>query len=93
MSKKTYNGSYPVLSLSITPSIKMERDELERFCQERNLPIFHLQVGETVDGLGVVESCKPYLKYFTFFEGHQFTATERMEADEEAKRTVTEVKP
>lgn len=81
---KKYHHGIPVLSAPVVESIKMERGELERLCHEHNLPLFYMKVEETVK-MGIVEPCKPYMKYFTIYEGQWFTSTENIGTDEGAQ--------
>lgn len=72
-----YNTGHKVLSIPFTQKdIRMERSELEKLCNEMQLPLFHIRIHEYAE-MGIVQSCEPYTKYFTLYGGQVFVATER----------------
>lgn len=81
-----YKTGYNVLSAPVIKAIRMERGELERLCNEKSLPLFHLKVEETVE-MGIAQPCKPYMKHFTIYEGQWFTSTEKIEEEEGAQHS------
>lgn len=80
-----YKSGYKVISAPVVEPVRMEREELERLCHEKRIPLFHLKVEETVS-MGIVQPCKPYMKYFTIYEQQWFTATEKIEEKEGAQQ-------
>ncbi len=59
-------SEYEVLDMPLgAKSIRMELDELRRFCAEYNLPLFTLKVEKHLSGPTEYPLQKPYHKHFT----------------------------
>jgi hypothetical protein len=55
--------------------------ELKRFCLEQRLPLFCTTVDEIEYFPNITEKVKkPYVKYFTIYNGIQITATDKLES-------------
>lgn len=84
---------YSVVEIPIDPrvfTIKMEKTELQRFCKEQNLPLFSLEVEQTLLGPARIPSevKRPYVKYFTPFQGTQIVATEYTDSGDKQEEAV-----
>lgn len=85
---------YSVVEIPIDPrvfTIRMEKTELQRFCKEQNLPLFSLEVEQTIRGPVWIPSevKRPYVKYFTPFQGTQIVAVEYTDSGDKQKEEVS----
>lgn len=76
--------TYEVLEMPVgLKSIRMNLEELKRFCKVEGLPLFCLKVEEQVQNGVSFSLQKPYRKYFTIKWDWCFWAAEKIMAPEE----------